>query len=74
MSESEVEALNKMNDEQVKELAITIATAIAKALNGGKVAKNESTPSALAKAEQDQFEAGREAARKFNRKNRGGGS
>lgn len=57
-----------MNEAQIRELATTIATAIAKALNGSKVEKAEPTPSSLAKAEEDQFAAGREAARKFNAK------
>ena len=57
-----------MNDNQIQELATTIATAIVKALNGSKVEKAEPTPTSLAKAEEDQFAAGRLAARRFNTK------
>jgi hypothetical protein len=56
-----------MNDEQIRELAETIAAAIAKAVNESKIEKTEQ-PSALSKSEKDQFEQGRLAMRRFQKR------
>lgn len=57
-----------MNEKQIQDLAVAIATAVAKALNESKVEKAEPTPSALAKSEQDLWRQGRDIARRFNAK------